>query len=143
MSHLRLPFDNEYAHPVWSADLGVADTSVLAVLLYMIVARKVAYGTGNTSALGQGVSRPYQDGALSPWITEDEASDSFSPPHPDVFHAAYEEYRGVDATPRPAKPPTRGAGEVASREHALPLFPRYIRDLSTTRDTSRFSRPPC
>ena len=60
---------------------------------------------------------------MSPWLTSDETSDSFSPLQLDVFHALYEEYHGADATPRPAGPPTRGAREVASRDQALQLFP--------------------
>lgn len=40
-----------------------------------------------------------------------------------VFRALYEAYLGADHAPRPAGPPTRGEREVASREHALQLFP--------------------
>ena len=34
---LRLPFEDEFAHLVWSADLGLADASVVAVPLYTLV----------------------------------------------------------------------------------------------------------
>lgn len=122
--HLRLPFEDEYAHLVWSADLGLADASVIAVPLYTLVTRRVAYGMGNTTSWAWGYQGRYQDGTLSPWMTEEEAGDSFSPLQLDVFHAVYEEYHGADATPRPAGPPARGAREVASREQALQLFPR-------------------
>ena len=36
-SELRLPFEDEFAHLVWSADLGLADASVVAVPLYTLV----------------------------------------------------------------------------------------------------------
>eukprot|EP00903_Cladosiphon_okamuranus_P021321 g19591.t2 len=35
--HLKLEFEDEHAHLVWSADLGLADTSVLTVALYTLV----------------------------------------------------------------------------------------------------------
>lgn len=121
--HLRLPFEDEYAHLVWSADLGLADTSVVAVPLYTLTNRRVAHGAVNTEAWTWEYQGRYQDGVLSPWLTEDETGDSFSPLQLDVFHALYECYHGPGAAPRPPRPPTRGEQEVASREKALQLFP--------------------
>ncbi|CAB1098497.1 unnamed protein product [Ectocarpus sp. CCAP 1310/34] len=94
---LRLPYEDEFAHLGWSADLGLADTSVVAVPLYTVLDRRV-------------------DCALSSCMTEDEAGDSFSPLQLDAFHALYEAYHGEDAAPRPIGPPTLGEREVASRE---------------------------
>lgn len=108
--HLRLPFEDEYAHLVWSADFGLANISVVAV--------------PTTPRHGRGTIRATTKRAkLSPWLTEDETSDSFCPLQLDVFHAAHGDNHGEDATPRPAGPPTRGAREVESREHPLRLFP--------------------
>ena len=77
---------------MWSGDLGLADTSVVAVPLYTLVDRRVAHGTGSSSAWAWEYQGRYQDGALSPWLTEDEASDSFSPLQLDVFHAFSREH---------------------------------------------------
>eukprot|EP00752_Nemacystus_decipiens_P004057 g3715.t1 len=121
--HLRLPFEDEFSHLVWSADLGLADTSIVAVPLYTLVDRRVVHSADTPSAWTWEYQGRFQDGTLSPWLTYDEASDSFSPLQLDVFHALYEDYHGANAAPRPAGPPTRGAREVASREHALQLFP--------------------
>lgn len=65
-----------------------------------------------------------QDGAQSLWLTEDEASDSFSSLEPDVFHALWELYHPDDAK-RPRGAPTRGQREVESRERALRCIHRY------------------
>ena len=45
---LRLPFEDEFAHVVWSADLGSADTSVVAVPLYTVVDRRAVHSSGTT-----------------------------------------------------------------------------------------------
>ena len=121
--HLRLPFEDEYAHLVWSADLGLVDTAVVGVPLYTLVDRRVVHRSGTTLAWTWRYQGRYQDSALSSWITEDEAGDNLSPLQLDVFHALYEIYHDADATPRPTGPPTRGVREVASREQALLLFP--------------------
>ncbi|CAB1102956.1 unnamed protein product [Ectocarpus sp. CCAP 1310/34] len=105
--HLRLPFEDEYAHLVWSADLGLADTSVVAVPLYTLVDRRVAHGAGNTAAWTWEYQGRFQDGTLSPWMDEDEASDNFSPLQLDAFHALYEDYHGTPNQDLPAR--LRGA----------------------------------
>ena len=122
--HLRLPFEDEFAHLVWSADLGLTEASVVAVPLYTLTERRVAHGEGTTWAWEyQG---RYQDGALSPWLTEDEAGDSFSPLQLDVFHAMYEAYYGTGAAPRPPGLPTRGEREGGvARPGAATLPGRY------------------
>ena len=80
-------------------------------------------GAGDTPTWTWEYQGRYQDGALPPWLTEDEAGDSFSPLQLNVFHAMYEDYYGADAAPRPAGPLARGRRDVASREQALQLFP--------------------
>lgn len=47
---LRFPFEDEFAHLVWSADLGLVDASIVAVPLYTLVDRRVVHGTGSTPA---------------------------------------------------------------------------------------------
>ena len=50
-AHLRLPvFEDEYAHLVWLAGLGLADTSVVAVALYTLVDRRVVHNADSPSA---------------------------------------------------------------------------------------------
>ena len=120
---LRLSFEDEFSHLIWSADLGLADTSVVAVPLYTLMARRVGKGRGGSGTWAWEYRGRYQDGAQSDWITEDEARDSFSPLQLDVFHASWELYH-PDADPRPPGEPTRGAREVESRERALDMFPR-------------------
>ena len=120
--HLRLAFEDEFSHLVWSADLGLADASVAAVPLYTLIDRRVGKGTGGASAWTWEYRGRYQDGAQSDWITEDEARDSFSPLQLDVFHALWE-FHNPGAAPRPPGEPSRGAREVDSRERALEIFP--------------------
>lgn len=123
-TELRHPFEDEFAHLVWSADLGLADDSVAAVPLYTLTNRTVVPGTGNVStAWAWEYQGRYHDGVLSPWITEDETRDSFSPLQLDVFHALWEAYHGPDKARRPPGIPTRGEREVASREDALRQYP--------------------
>ncbi|CAB1096262.1 unnamed protein product [Ectocarpus sp. CCAP 1310/34] len=120
---LRLSFEDEFAYVMWSADLGLADISVVAVPLYTLVDRRAVRGADNAPTWTWEYQDHYQDGALSPWPTEEEVGDSFSPLQLDVFHALYELFYGENGAPRPAGPPTRGEREVASREQALQLFP--------------------
>jgi len=74
----------------------------VAVPMYTLVDRRVVHGTGSTPTWTWEYQGRFQDGTLSPWLTD---------------------YHGTDATPRPAGPLTRGAREVASREQAPQLFP--------------------
>jgi len=120
-AQLQLPFEDEFSHLIWSADLGLADTSVAAVPLYTLTARQVEQGKTAGTWTWEYRGR-YQDGIQSTWITEDEARDSFSPLQLDVFHALWELHH-PDAAPRPPGEPTRGEREVESRERALDMFP--------------------
>lgn len=47
--YAQLSFQNEYAHLVWSADLGHAVDSTAAVFLCILTNRRVAKGVGGTS----------------------------------------------------------------------------------------------
>ena len=135
---LRLAFKDEYAHLAWSADLGLADTSVVAVPLYTLVERRVVRGVRNAKAWTWEYQGRYQDGALSPWLTEDETTDSFSSLQLDVLHASYKAYHGSTATTRPAGPPTRGKREMASRERDVwPCCDEYL----ATRPTETYATP--
>jgi len=120
--HLKLDFEDEYSHLVWSSDLGLQSTSVVAVPLYTLTSRRVQHHATGSAWTWEYRGR-YQDGAQSDWITEDEARDSFSPLQLDVFHALWELHNPDDA-PRPPGEPTRGEREVESRERALELYPR-------------------
>lgn len=120
-AHLQLSFEDEFSHFIWSAALGLADISVAAVPLYTLTSRRVAQGKSAGTWTWEYQGR-YQDGVRSGWITEDEASDSFSLLQLDVFHALWELHRPNEA-PRPVGEPTRGAREVESRERALDIFP--------------------
>lgn len=122
--HLRHTFEDEFAHTIWSVDLGLADTSVVAVPLYTLTDRRVVKGGDRTNPSWAWEYRGrYQDGTLSPWLTEDEVRDSFSSLQLDVFHAMWETYQNPDKAARPPGPPTRGEREVASREDALLQYP--------------------
>ncbi|CAB1114741.1 unnamed protein product [Ectocarpus sp. CCAP 1310/34] len=122
-AHLQLEYEDEFSHLIWSADLGLAGTSVAAVPPYTLMARRVGPGKGGADAWAWEYRGRYQDGAQSDWITEDEARDSFSPLQLDVFHALWELHHPSDAT-RPTGEPTRGEREVESRDRALEMFPR-------------------
>ena len=55
---LRLPFEDVFAHFVWSADLGLLEHSVVASPLYTLTSRKVVMGAGGGYYLvGVGVPR--------------------------------------------------------------------------------------
>eukprot|EP00752_Nemacystus_decipiens_P009968 g8890.t1 len=84
---LQLDFEDAFNHLVWSADLGLADTSFVAVPLYTLIGRRVGTGTGGSVTWAWEYRGRYQDGAKSGWITEGEARDNFSPLQLDVFHA--------------------------------------------------------
>ena len=86
-AHLRLPaFEDEYAHLVWSAELGLVDTSVVVVPLLTLEDRRVVRNADSPSAWTWEYRGRSQDGTLPPWLISDEASDSFSPLQLDVFH---------------------------------------------------------
>jgi len=121
--HLELPFEDEFAHLLWSADFGLADNSVTAVPLYTLTDRRVGKGKGGTGSWAWEYRGRYQDGVQSDWMTEDEVRDSFSSLQLDVFHATWE-LLNPDAATRPPGEPTRGEREVESRERALEMFPR-------------------
>eukprot|EP00752_Nemacystus_decipiens_P016750 g14988.t1 len=121
--HLQHDFEDEHSHLVWSSDLGLQSTSVVAVPLYTLTSRRVSQNANGTGAWTWEYRGRYQDGAQSDCITEDEARDSFSPLQLDVFHALWE-LHNPDAAPRPPGELTRGEREVESRERALEIFPR-------------------
>eukprot|EP00752_Nemacystus_decipiens_P015644 g13961.t1 len=121
--HLQHDFEDEYSHLVWSSDLGLQSTSVVAVPLYTLTSRRVSHNATGTGAWTWEYRGRYQDGAQSDWITEDEARESFSPLQLDVFHALWELHH-PNVAPRPPGEPTRGEREVESRERALEIFPR-------------------
>eukprot|EP00752_Nemacystus_decipiens_P018520 g16605.t1 len=115
--HLQHDFEDEYSHLVWSSDLGLQSTSVVAVPLYTLTSRRVSQNANGTGAWTWQYRGRYQDGAQSDWVTEDEARDSFSPLQLDVFYALWE-LDNPNAAPRPPREPTRGEREVESRERA-------------------------
>lgn len=121
---LQHAFEDEFAHFVWSADLGLKDHSTAAVPLYTLTNRRVVGGAEKdpTSWAWEYQGR-YHDGVVSPWLTEDEAKDSFSPLQLDVFHASWETYHGPDKAARPPGAPSRGEREVSSRTDALHEYP--------------------
>eukprot|EP00752_Nemacystus_decipiens_P011522 g10231.t1 len=121
--HLQHDFEDEYSHLVWSSDLGLQSTSVVAVPLYTLTSRRVSHNATGTGAWTWEYRGRYQDGAQSDWITEDEARDSFSPLQLDVFHALWE-LHNPNVAPRPPGEPTRGEREAESRERALETLPR-------------------
>eukprot|EP00752_Nemacystus_decipiens_P002618 g2451.t1 len=103
--HLQLDFED-----VWSADLGLAGTPIVAVPLYTLTARELGTGTGGSGTWAWEYRGRYQDGAQSGWITDDEAQDSFSPLQLDVFHALRELNRPGEA-PRPQDSPPEEDGK--------------------------------
>ena len=121
--HLQLPFENDFSHLIWSAYLGLADTFVVGVSLYTLIARRVGKGTGHIGPSAWEYRGRYQDSAQSDWITEDKARDGFMPLQLDVFHALWELHH-PEGDDRPPGDPTRGEREVESRDRGLDMFPR-------------------
>ena len=63
--HLRHSFEDEFAHVIWSVDLGLADTSVVAVPLYTSIEKRVVKGRGESNTAWAWEYRGrYQDGNL-------------------------------------------------------------------------------
>ena len=121
---LKLPFEDEFGHHVWSADLGLVEASVVAAPLYTLTDRRaVQNSSGSSTSWTWEYRGKYQDGTLSDWLTEDQTRDSFSPLQLDVFHAMWEHYHGPSRAPRPAGAPSRSERDVATRTKALREFP--------------------
>ena len=118
---LRHAFEDEFAHLAWGADLGLADTSTVAVPLYTLTDRQAIESTG--SGWEWQYRGLYQSGTESEWLPEEEVRDSFTPLQLDVFHALWEAYKGSDCRPRPPEPPPKGERDQALRTRALQDFP--------------------
>ena len=95
--HLRHDFEDEFAHFVWGADLGLAEVSIAAKPLYTLTDRKptrVGGDTWNWEYRGR-----HQDGAESHLLSKDGVKDSFTPLQLDVFHALWETLKGAGCRP--------------------------------------------
>lgn len=81
---LRHPMEDEFAQQVWSADLGLAASPTVAASLYTLLdLHKVTNSAGVSRWEYQEL---YQDGKRSPWLSEADALDSFTPLQLDSFH---------------------------------------------------------
>ena len=120
--HLRPPplrhdLGDEYAHFVWSPDLGLAAASTLASSIYTLVDTcPIQLPNGSREGRYRGC---YLNGSLSGFITESECLDSFSPLQLDVFHALWELYQPPLHTPRPAAKSTSSVNASQLTERML------------------------
>ena len=119
--HLRHAFEDEFAHLAWGADLGLADTSTVAVPLYMLTDRQAVGSTGNGAEYQyRGL---YQGGTESEWLPEEEVRDSFTRLRLDVFHALWETYKEGDCRSWPPEPRSKGDRDQGLRTKVLQAFP--------------------
>ena len=120
-ANLRHDFEDEYAHFAWGADLGLAEPSTVASPMYTLLDRRAV--REQTGAWKWEYRGRYLNGSESDWVSETEASDSFTPLQLDVFHAMWELYKGTSSGARPPISPSRQERDQADRERALREVP--------------------
>ena len=81
--NLRHDFENEFSHLAWEVDFGLAEPSVVASSMYILIDRMAVMGQGN--AWKWRYKGRLVDGTESQWLSEEEARDSFTPLQLDVF----------------------------------------------------------
>ena len=116
---LRHPLADEFAQFAWSADFGLATSSVVAKPLYTLCDhRNVTSATGISK---WGYRGKYHDRKPSQWMAETEILSSFNRLQLDIFHALWNLYNSHQSQIQPT--PSRKRTQPLPREDALRLFP--------------------
>ena len=124
---LRHPMADEFAQYAWSSDFAPTQLSVAARPLYTLISRReVCTDSGSRKWEYKG---RYQEGSESPWLTEVEVLDSFTPLQLDVFHALWNLYH--PSTPSTQNAPSRKTNPHLERARALQVFPIGTRGIKS------------